>query len=202
MFFAEKQFLFHTTKRVIDMIGATIGLIVCTPVLIGCACWIKITDGGPVFYRQWRVGHDGWMFQIVKLRTMSLNAETIGDAQFASDRDPRVIRGCNWMRKSHVDELPQFWNILTGHMSLVGPRPERPEMLEILRGDIPKIDQRLAAKPGLTGLAQIRNGYTNDIEGARRKLAYDLQYLRDQSIWTDIRLIVQTLPRLWDNAAM
>lgn len=193
---------FAGLKRGLDIVGAAFGLIVLSPLLLGCALWIKLIDGGPVFYRQWRVGEHGWLFRIVKLRTMRADAETLGDAKFAADRDPRVLPGCGWMRRSHVDELPQLWNILVGQMSLVGPRPERPEMHELLRQAIPGIDRRLQAKPGLTGLAQVRNGYTNDVAGARRKLAYDLRYLRSRGMMTDLRLLLATVPCVWDQAAL
>ncbi|MEX2212973.1 MAG: sugar transferase [Phycisphaeraceae bacterium] len=192
---------FEIAKRVLDVLGSFVGLVLALPVLAVSAVWIKAIDGGPVFYKQWRVGRDGWLFEIYKLRTMRLNAEGVADAKFASSRDPRILPGCTWLRRSHVDELPQFWNILRGEMSLVGPRPERPEIVEQLRQSIPSIDRRLAAKPGLTGLAQIRNGYTNDVRGARRKLAYDLRYLRNRSIRAELGLLVRTLPRVWDHAA-
>ena len=187
-------------KRLIDLCGAAIGLIVTAPVVLLCMAWIKLVDGGPVLYEQWRVGRDGWLFRIYKLRTMRQDAET-GGARFASDGDSRVLRGCQWMRLSHVDELPQLWNIFWGDMSLVGPRPERPEIIDRLKADLPGIERRLAATPGLTGLAQVRNGYTNDLAGMRRKLAYDLAYLRRPSLWADLRLVLVTLPLFWDRAA-
>ena len=109
--------------------------------------------------------------------------------------------GCQWVRKSHADELPQLVNILLGQMSVVGPRPERPEIIEELRGDLPGIERRLAAAPGLTGLAQVRNGYSNDVAGMRRKLAYDLRYLRSRSLIRDVKLILETIPRVWDPTA-
>jgi lipopolysaccharide/colanic/teichoic acid biosynthesis glycosyltransferase len=193
---------FALCKRALDVAGAAVGLVLVAPVLAACALWIKIADRGPVFYTQWRVGQDGWLFRIYKLRTMAQRAEACGDARFASTRDPRILRGCAWMRRSHVDELPQLLNILFGQMSLVGPRPERPEIMEQLRRDVPGIDRRLAMKPGLTGLAQVRNGYTNDVKGTRRKLAYDLQYLRHRSIRNDITLLLQTIPRVWDQSAL
>ena len=193
---------FALFKRTLDIVGSLVGLVLVAPVLIGCALWIKLADRGPVFYTQWRVGRDGWLFQIYKLRTMAIDAEACGDARFARNRDPRILRGCAWMRRSHVDELPQLLNILLGQMSLVGPRPERPEIMEQLRRDIPGIDKRLATRPGLTGLAQVRNGYTNDVKGARRKLAYDLQYLRQRSVRNELTLILQTLPCVWDQAAL
>lgn len=191
---------FEMTKRAVDILVALLALVLTAPLVACCALWIKLTDGGPVFYHQWRVGRDGWLFRIRKLRTMTLDAESDG-ARFASVADPRVLPGCGWMRRSHVDELPQLINILGGSMSLVGPRPERPELMEQLRRDLPDIDKRLACAPGLTGLAQVRNGYTNDVEGAKRKLAFDLEYLHRRSVTQDVRLMLATIPKVWDRAA-
>lgn len=193
---------YRIAKRGLDVVGGLVAGLLCGPLLGLCAIWVLLADGRPIFYSQWRVGHNGLLFRIHKLRTMHQQAEGDGRACFASDADPRILRGCAWMRKTHADELPQLWNILRGHMSLVGPRPERPEMIEQLRRDIPGIERRLRAKPGLTGLAQVRNGYTNDVAGTRRKLAFDLRYLRRPSVWNDVRLIVATVPKVWDHAAL
>jgi len=189
-------------KRMLDVAGALVGLLFAAPLLIACAAWIHAMDRGPVLYTQWRVGRDGWLFRIYKLRTMLQDAEKPGDAKFAISDDDRIIRGCSWMRRTHIDELPQLWNILIGDMSIVGPRPERPEMYDKLTAAMPQFEERLAGKPGLTGLAQVRNGYTNDIEGARRKLAFDLAYLRQPSILGDLKLILATAPCVWDEAAL
>lgn len=191
---------FEACKRVVDIVAAIVGLVALSPLMVFCGVWIKLVDGGPVLYRQWRVGRDGWLFNIYKFRTMSLDAEANG-AQCATSSDPRVLPGCQWVRKCHADELPQLINILLGQMSLVGPRPERPEIIEELRGDLPGIERRLAAAPGLTGLAQVRNGYSNDVAGMRRKLAYDLRYLRSRSLVRDMTLILETIPRVWDPTA-
>lgn len=191
---------FEITKRLVDLTGALLALLLFSPLLVFTALWVKLADGGPVFYRQWRVGRDGKLFRIWKLRTMRTDAEKDGP-QFATDNDPRIVRGCGWMRTSHVDELPQLLNILRGEMSLVGPRPERPEFIDQLRTELPGVDRRLAGTPGLTGLAQVVNGYTNDIEGMRRKLDLDLRYLEQRSIRLDLRLILKTLPRFWDRTA-
>lgn len=193
---------FERFKRALDVVVALLVLVLISPLLAVSALWIKLCDGGPVFYRQWRVGRDGWLFRLYKLRTMSLNAEQDGQARFAQDADPRILPGCTWMRKSHIDELPQLWNILKGQMSLVGPRPERPEIIENLRRAIPKIERRLVAKPGLTGLAQVRNGYSFDTAGARKKLACDLKYLRRRGVVQEFRLLMATVPKVWDQAAM
>jgi lipopolysaccharide/colanic/teichoic acid biosynthesis glycosyltransferase len=188
-------------KRCLDLVGATVALALALPVAAACGLWVWAVDGRPILYSQWRVGHNGRLFRLLKLRTMRLDAERDG-ACFAQADDARILPGCGWMRKAHVDELPQLLNVLLGQMSLVGPRPERPEMIERLRADLPNIEKRLAVPPGLTGLAQVRNGYTNDLPGARRKLAYDLWYLRRQSVRQDLRLLVQTVPKVWDQLAL
>lgn len=193
---------YRVFKRMLDITAAMAGLALLAPLLLGCAAWIKWCDGGPVLYTQWRVGRYGWLFRIYKLRTMTQNAEEPGGARFASTDDHRILPGCGWMRRSHVDELPQLWNILIGEMSLVGPRPERPEMFEQLCRAMPRFQQRLTTPPGLTGLAQVMNGYTNDTAGARRKLAYDLCYLKRRGIIEEIRLVLATLPKVWDHAAL
>lgn len=191
---------FELFKRLLDITLAGVLLLILWPVMLACALWIRLMSPGPVLYRQWRVGRDGWLFRIYKFRTMSLDAERHG-VQLASARDPRVVPGCRWMRQSHLDELPQLINILLGQMSLVGPRPERPEVLQELSQCLPDMELRLAGTPGLTGLAQLRNGYTNDLAGMRRKLAYDLLYLQHRSIAGDLKLLLQTIPRLWDRSA-
>ena len=191
---------FEIGKRLVDLFGALMALLLFSPLLVLSAIWVKLADGGPVFYRQWRVGRDGKLFKIWKLRTMRTDAEKDGP-QYATNRDPRIVRGCHWMRTSHIDELPQVLNIIRGEMSLVGPRPERPEFIAELRNDIPNVDRRLAGTPGITGLAQVVNGYTNDLDGMRRKLDLDLRYLEQRSITLDIRLILKTFPRFWDRTA-
>ena len=198
--FASPGLGFEVAKRMVDLFGALLALTMFSPVLLFAALWVKFSDGGPVFYRQYRVGRDGKLFKIWKLRTMRTDAEANGP-QFATDNDPRIVRGCAWMRTSHVDELPQLLNIIRGEMSLVGPRPERPELMDQLRKDLPNVDRRLSATPGITGLAQVVNGSTNDLEGMRRKLDLDLRYLEQRSITLDIRLILKTIPRFWDHTA-
>lgn len=193
---------FDRVKRVIDIAGGCLGLVLTTPLLVVCALWVRLMSGGPALYRQWRVGRDGWLFRLYKLRTMVNDAEQDGTPRFASSGDPRIIPGCAWMRKSHVDELPQLWNVIRGQMSLVGPRPERPEMIEDMRSSLSDIDLRTKGRPGLTGLAQVSNGYTNDLEGARKKLAYDLKYLRGASLRNDLGLLFRTIPKLWDQTAL
>jgi len=197
---ASPGLVFEAVKRSLDIVIAGAVIILLLPMLVGCVLWIKCMDGGPVFYHQWRVGRDGWLFRIWKFRTMRQDAEATG-VLMTSRRDSRVLTGCGWMRRSHVDELPQLFQVLFGQMSLVGPRPERPEIIEQFRNDLPTFDLRLAGSPGLTGLAQVRNGYSNDLAGMRSKLAYDLQYLRNRSVRGDLRVLLETIPKIWDRAA-
>ena len=197
---ARRQF--RIAKELLDL---TLGLMACLvflPVIAFCALLIKLWDPeGPVLYRQVRVGLNGRLFTIYKLRTMYVDAEKHTGSKWADKDDPRVIPVCKWMRRSHVDELPQLFNILRGEMSLVGPRPERPEMFEDLSRQLPDYEQRLAAKPGLTGMAQIYNGYDTDIESVRRKLAYDLEYIQRMSLGLEIKLILATVAKFRDQGA-
>ena len=195
------QAFFAAAARLIDIAGALVGLVVLGPVILAGALIVKVTDPGPAFYTQWRVGHRGRLFRIYKLRTMYRGAERSSGAIFSSPQDGRVLPCGRWMRRSHIDELPQLINILKGEMSLVGPRPERPEIFQQITRQLPEFTERLAVRPGVTGLAQLRNGYTNDLNGHRRKLAYDLLYIRRTNPWMDLKLILGTVTRLWDRNA-
>jgi len=192
---------FDAAKEVFDVFCGVILLVISLPLMLVCAAMIKLSSRGPVLFKQVRVGKDGKLFTMYKLRSMHLNAETASGAVWASKNDPRVIRGCKWMRRSHVDELPQLVNIIKGEMSLVGPRPERLEILEELEKAYPNVRNRLAVKPGITGLAQIRNGYDSSIEAFRGKLASDLEYI-DRRRWSlEFRILVTTVTRFNDQLA-
>lgn len=134
----------------------------------------------------------GQPFTMYKFRTMRNDAETKG-AQFAQKSDPRVTRVGRFLRRTRIDELPQLWNVLKGDMSMVGPRPERPEFMEKLTGDIPNYVERLGLKPGITGIAQVVNGYDNEIEGFRRKVSYDLLYLQNCCLRNDLKILLRTV---------
>jgi len=197
---ARRQF--RLFKEAMDLVGGGLAALVFGPVMLVCALMIKASDPeGPVLYRQVRVGLNGRLFTIYKLRSMYVDAEKHSGAQRAGDNDPRVIPICRWMRMSHVDELPQLFNILKGEMSLVGPRPERPEMFEELTREVPDFEKRLAVKPGLTGMAQIKNGYDTDTESVKRKLAYDLEYIENMSLSQELKLIFFTFAKFRDTAA-
>jgi exopolysaccharide biosynthesis polyprenyl glycosylphosphotransferase len=185
---------FHTglTKRPIDVGLAGIALIAAMPLLGFCALAIKLNDGGPVLYRQRRVGRYGKVFTIFKFRTMRVDSEKSG-AKWAAESDPRVTGVGRFLRSTRLDELPQIFNIIRGEMSFVGPRPERPEFVNELRLHIPHYDLRLLVPPGLTGWAQIRFRYGATMADAERKLAFDLYYVRRCSLLFDLVIWVRTV---------
>jgi exopolysaccharide biosynthesis polyprenyl glycosylphosphotransferase len=179
-------------KRGLDLAGALLGVIAVaalTPIL---ALLIRLDSPGPVFYRQSRVGRGGIPFTVVKFRTMRVDAERPGEAQWASPGDPRTTRVGAWLRRMRLDELPQFLNVLKGEMSLVGPRPERPEFIERLEREIPFYRARLMVPPGLTGWAQINLPYADSIDAARAKLEYDLYYVKHRSLLFDLTIVLRT----------
>ena len=153
---------------------------------------IKLSSRGPVFFSQTRVGFKGRAFTLYKFRTMHNNAEKQG-AQWARDNDPRVLPIGHFLRKSRIDELPQCWNIFKGDMSIIGPRPERPEFTSELTNDIPYYDLRHIIKPGLTGWAQVNYPYGASTEDALRKLQYDLYYIKNYSLFLDLNIMLRTL---------
>jgi exopolysaccharide biosynthesis polyprenyl glycosylphosphotransferase len=182
-------------KRLFDLLVASVGLLVTLPVL-PVAVAIVGSSGGPLFYRQLRLGAHGRPFWILKFRSMQVGAEQPGVARWAEANDPRVIRGGRFLRLTRIDELPQLWNVLNGDMSIVGPRPERPEFVEELEAEVPFWDRRHLVKPGITGWAQIRSGYAADTLGTEEKLSYDLWYLRHRSLLLDIVICLKTVPRV------
>jgi exopolysaccharide biosynthesis polyprenyl glycosylphosphotransferase len=185
--------LYRVIKRALDMLLALVGLAcfaLCFPIL---ALVIKLDSPGPVFYFQERVGQGGKIFKIVKLRSMVADAEKLTGAQWATTGDKRITRIGKIMRKTRLDEVPQLINVLLGDMSLVGPRPERPEFVRMLTSEIPFYPTRHAVKPGLTGWAQIRYRYGNSTADSLAKLQYDLYYIRHQSLIFDLLILVRTL---------
>ena len=178
-------------KRTFDVIGASVGLILAAPVMAVIALLLRTTSG-PVIYRQTRVGAGGKLFTMYKFRTMRVDAEEDG-ALFAAKRDPRVTRLGRVLRTTHLDELPQLWDVLKGDMSIVGPRPERPEFAPMLEEAIPYFNRRLLIKPGVTGWAQLRADYSSDAEGAATKLSYDLWYLRHRNLLVDAAICAKTV---------
>lgn len=209
-------------KRAIDIMGAMVGLFFSIPLMIIIPLMIKLESRGPVFYSQVRVGQNrrrskrrfhsesktaledrrrerrredyyGRVFKVYKFRTMMADAENSSGPVWATKADPRITRIGRFLRKTRIDEIPQFWCVLIGDMSLVGPRPERPHFVSELSGKIEGYAGRLDAKPGLTGLAQVQIGYDSSIASVARKVETDLKYIRDRSLWLDIKILLRTV---------
>ncbi len=170
-----------------------LGLILSLPIAMITAVLIKIDSSGPVFYRQERIGKNGRKFKVVKFRSMKTDAEIDGAPVWASSDDDRVTRVGRVIRKIRIDEIPQFWNIIKGEMSFVGPRPERPHFVNQLAKEIPYYEHRHLLAPGLTGWAQIKYPYGASVEDARQKLQYDLYYIKNQSISLDMVIVFETV---------
>jgi sugar transferase (PEP-CTERM system associated) len=181
------------TKRLMDVGAATILLFLALPVLLLAMVAIVVESGLPIFFTQERVGRGGRTFRVLKLRTMRTDAEGDGVARWASAKDSRVTRVGRVLRKLRIDELPQLINVLSGEMSLVGPRPERPVFVEKLREQVRFYDLRHSVKPGLTGWAQIRYSYGASVDDARRKLEFDLFYVKNNSLVLDALILAETV---------
>jgi lipopolysaccharide/colanic/teichoic acid biosynthesis glycosyltransferase len=162
------------------------------PIMLIVAPAIKLTSKGPVLFRQERVGERGRIFVLNKFRSMTVDAEANGPV-WASAHDPRVTWLGRWIRRLRIDELPQFWNVLAGDMSFVGPRPERPEFVATLQREIPFYMGRHSVRPGITGWAQVRHGYAASVEDSLEKLQYDLYYIKNMSPLLDLVILLSTL---------
>ncbi len=208
-------------KRSLDIIGASVGLILSAPLMLAVAIAVKLDSRGPIFYTQTRVGvnrrkldrrycqfvsvsdrrgrdrrrddYRGRPFEIIKFRTMVQDAEKLTGPVWAVKQDPRITRIGRILRKTRLDEVPQFWSVLKGDMSLVGPRPERPTFVRNLCQEVEGYERRLEVKPGLTGLAQVENGYDSSVASVAEKVRFDLTYIRGWSIWSDVRILARTV---------
>jgi len=185
--------MYLLVKRLLDIIGGLVGLLIFFVLFPFVALAIIIDSGFPVFYSQPRSGQGGKVFKIYKYRTMRQDAEADGEVRPTEENDPRVTRVGNFLRKVRLDELPQFWNILLGEMSLVGPRAERPELVESFQKKVPFYRARLLAKPGLTGWAQINYGYVATVRDTEVKIEYDLYYIKHRSLIMDFNIILRTI---------
>jgi len=198
-------------SRVLNVAVASIALVVLAPIFVLIALAIALTSSGPVLYSQVRVGmdrrwryaraydrrgydHGGRLFRMYKFRTMRVDAEPDGRAVWASKRDPRVTLIGRLLRTTRLDELPQLWNVIRGDMNIVGPRPERPSIFAELRKDIPEYPLRQRVKPGITGWAQVNQSYDACIDDVRQKVRFDLEYVRRQGVFEDLRIMSMTLP--------
>ena len=202
----------EVASRIVNFVLALLMLAVASPVMLLVAMLVKLTSRGPVLYTQIRVGIDrrwnrtwalnerrredlgGSQFTILKFRSMRVDAEINGHAVWATQDDDRVTGIGQFMRRSRIDELPQLINVLRGDMNIVGPRPERPSIFVRLREQIDEYPVRQRVKPGITGLAQVSNPYDRNIDDVRRKVNFDIQYMRRQSLWTDLCIMARTVP--------
>jgi lipopolysaccharide/colanic/teichoic acid biosynthesis glycosyltransferase len=184
-------------KEVVDIALALALFALALPVMALALAAVRATSRGPAIYRQTRLGRGGVPFTILKIRTMRHDAEGDGQARWATAGDRRVTGVGRVLRTLHIDELPQFWNVLRGEMSLVGPRPERPEIIERLRVAVPRYDTRHAVKPGLTGLAQIYLPPDESIADVKRKLVHDRFYIRHASLGFDLAILGCTVLKLF-----
>lgn len=188
--FAQRSF--RKFKRASDLFLATLGLFICSPLLVFSAILIKLTSKGPAVYKQERVGQNGEVFKIYKLRTMVANAEENTGAVWAKKDDTRITAIGRVLRKAHIDEIPQLLNVLKGEMSIIGPRPERPEMVRDFRNLILDYEKRLQIKPGITGIAQAWHKYDETLRDVKKKLKYDLLYVKKMCLFVDLRILAQT----------
>lgn len=188
----NKKYVFDIIKNIFDLVFSSVFLVISIILVPFIVIAIKIDSHGPILFKQVRTGKNAKDFLAMKFRTMIIDAEKNG-AQWAMENDSRITRVGNFLRKTRLDEIPQLINILRGEMSLIGPRPERPEFIEKLEKEIPYYNQRLLVRPGLTGWAQINYPYGSSIEDAIEKLEYDLYYVKNRSIALDISIILKTL---------
>jgi sugar transferase (PEP-CTERM system associated) len=189
----RKSAWLHTSKRLTDLTVSVIGLLLVSPLLALIAALVRLTSTGPVLYHQQRVGQHGRIFTLHKFRSMQEDAEAHTGAVWAHRDDTRVTPVGRFLRRTRLDELPQLWNVLIGDMSVVGPRPERPEFVTQLTRDIPFYGQRHVVRPGLTGWAQVRYTYGASVEDALMKLQYDLFYIKNMSLALDLFIIFSTI---------
>ena len=188
-----------TAKRAIDLVTAIFVLTALLPVFLLIALAIWLTSGMPILFTQERAGLRGRPFRMFKFRSMIADAEQATGPVWAATNDARVTPVGAVLRRTHLDELPQFWNVLRGEMSVVGPRPERPALMAQLDEAIPGFSERCNVKPGITGLAQIMNGYTQSTNAARRKLRYDLHYIRNCCFLLDVKIMAWTVRVIADD---
>lgn len=189
--FARRRF--QDFKRFFDIVVSVTGLVITSPIIALTGLIIRIVSAGPIFFKQERVGLDGTVFNIYKLRTMKVGAEKDTGPVWAKEDDPRLIKFGKIIRKMHIDELPQLVNVLKGEMSTIGPRPERPAFVQRLEQEVKDYRKRLKVKPGITGLAQVWHKYDETIEDVKRKIKFDLLYIRRMCLWVDMRILAMTV---------
>ncbi len=186
--------LYRRSKPLVDYFSAIIMLLITSPVLFLVGLMVKLTSPGPVFYTQERVGKDGCLFRIVKFRTMCVDAESQAGPVWAKKVDERITTVGRFLRRTHLDELPQLINVIKGDMSIIGPRPERPFFVNKFEGHIPNYAERLSVRPGITGMAQCyQNKYDETVRDVEKKLRYDILYIKRMCWMLDFKILLLTL---------
>jgi len=185
--------IYRQLRPLIDYGMSGIGLLITLPILILIGVIIRISSSGPVFYTQIRVGKNGRLFNIIKFRTMCVGAEAQTGPVWTRDNDPRITVIGRFLRKAHLDELPQLINVLKGDMSIIGPRPERPYFVNKFKDEVYGYTSRMSVKPGITGLAQCYYKYDETIDDVRRKLRYDILYIKKMCLMLDIKILWRTV---------
>ena len=180
-------------KRLLDVAGSLAGMILTSPLFLIICLFIKREDGGPVIFRQERIGYGGKPFTLYKFRSMSVTSEADGIPALCQKNDKRLTRTGRFLREHHLDELPQFWNVFKGEMSFVGPRPERKFFAERIKSINPDYELLYQLRPGLFSPATLYNGYTDTMEKMLERLRMDLEYLRNRSLWLDFKIIFLTV---------
>lgn len=188
-----KSFGYETLKRATDLVLASLLGLITVPILLASMLMVRLTSRGPAIYKQVRLGRANKRYTIYKIRSMYQDCESKSGPLWSAKRDSRVTPFGRILRSTHIDELPQLWNVLRGEMSLVGPRPERPEIAVTLEEVIPCYGDRLQVRPGLTGLAQVQLPPDTSLADVRRKLTCDLYYIRHADIWLDLRILASTV---------
>ena len=183
----------RNVKRIFDCAVSGVCLVVFSPLMLACYVAVKAEDGGPALYKQERIGRFGRPFNIYKFRSMRMDAEKMGPQLFKGENeDPRLTKVGRFLRKHHLDELPQLWNVLKGDMSFIGPRPERQYFIDKIMERDPRYVCLYQIRPGVTSYATLYTGYTDTIDKMLKRLEYDLDYLRNGSFWFDIKILFKT----------
>ena len=185
----KNNIFYDILSRILDVLLSLIGLTIGIPLIVIFGVLVKLEDGGPIIYKQERLGKDGKLFNIYKVRSMRIDAEKFG-VQWAQNNDSRVLKVGRFIRKTRIDEIPQLFNILKGDMSIVGPRPERPMFTMQFNEEVDGFVNRLSVKPGLTGLAQVNGGYEMT---PKEKLEWDIKYIENKDILIYLKIIIKTI---------
>lgn len=186
----------NSVKRVFDFIIAVGSIILFSPLIFICYILIKLEDGGPAFFKQERIGRYGKPFYIYKFRSMEVDAEKDGPCLYQHENDQRLTRIGKILRRHHLDELPQLWNVVKGDMAFIGPRPERKYFIDQIMEHDPRYELLYAIRPGVTSYATLHNGYTDTMEKMLTRLKMDLYYLEHQSLWMDIKILWYTFANI------